>query len=122
MDGESISDHFGRSRCFIVFDVDGANVGDGTVRSNTYTAHARGQCDGEHGHHDQPHSHSHVVEALKDCTAVLCHGMGWRAAQDLNNNGITPLVIDGQVTPREAVELLIAGNLKPASGFCRCHQ
>ena len=50
IDGISISDPFGRSQCFIVFDVEGKNVGDATVRSNTHTAHAKGECEGEHGH------------------------------------------------------------------------
>jgi hypothetical protein len=31
-------------------------------------------------------------------------------------------VIDGEVTPLEAVEQFVAGNLKPASSFCKCHQ
>ena len=122
VDGVSISHHFGRSQCFIVFDVNGDEVGDSTVRPNTYTAHAKGECDGEHGHHDQPHSHSSIVAALKDCEAVLCYGMGWRAAEDLNNNGIKPFVIEGEVTPLDAVQQFVAGNLKPASGFCNCHQ
>jgi predicted Fe-Mo cluster-binding NifX family protein len=121
-DGVSISRHFGRSQCFIVFDVVGQNIGEKTVRSNTYTAHAKGECDGQHGHHDQPHSHSSIVAALQDCSAVLCYGMGWRAAEDLQKNGIQPFVIDGEVTPEEAVQKFAAGNLKPASGFCRCHQ
>ena len=121
-DGVSISHHFGRSQCFIVFDVDGTVIGDPVVRPNTYTAHARGECDGEHEHHDQPHNHSSIVEALRDCSAVLCHGMGWRAAEDLTRNGIKPFVIDGEMSPREAVLQFVAGSLKPAAGFCRCHQ
>lgn len=120
-DGVSISHHFGRSQCFIVFDVDGEDVGNRSVRPNTYTAHAKGECDGENGHHDQPHSHASIVAALQDCQAVLCYGMGWRAAEDLNKHGIKPFVIDGEVTPTEAVQRFVAGKLKPASGFCKCH-
>ncbi len=122
IDGVSISHHFGRSQCFIVFDVDGESVGESTIRPNTFTAHARGECDGEHGHHDQPHTHSNIVAALHDCSAVLCYGMGWRAAGDLGKNGIRPFVIDGKVTPPEAVQQFVAGKLKPASGFCQCHE
>lgn len=121
-DGLSISHHFGRSQCFMVFEVDGENIGKSTVRPNTFTAHAKGECDGGHGHHDEPHSHSAIVEALKDCDAVLCYGMGRRAAEDLNQNGIKPFVIDGEVTPREAVQQFVAGRLKRASGFGKCQQ
>jgi hypothetical protein len=31
-------------------------------------------------------------------------------------------VIDCDATPKEAVQQLVAGALKPASGFCRCHE
>lgn len=122
IDGVSISHHFGRSQCFIIFDVEGEKFGEPTVRPNSYTAHAKGECDGEADHGDQPHSHVSIVAALKDCSAVLCYGMGWRAAEDLHRNGIQPFVIDGEVTPKEAVQQFVAGNLKTASGFCKCHQ
>ena len=122
VDGVSISHHFGRSQCFIIFDVDGEKIGDPIVRFNTYTAHAKGECDGELAHHDQPHSHASIVAALQDCSVVLCYGMGWRAAEDLLRNEIRPLVIDGVVSPIEAVQQFVAGSLKPASGFCRCHE
>ncbi|MCU0961703.1 MAG: NifB/NifX family molybdenum-iron cluster-binding protein [Pirellulaceae bacterium] len=121
VDGVSISHHFGRSQCFIVFDVQGTEIGAPEVRPNTYTAHARGECDGAQGHHDQPHSHASIVAALQDCSAVLCYGMGWRAAEDLSRNGIKPFVIDGVVSPQEAVQQFVNGRLKPASGFCGCH-
>ena len=42
--------------------------------------------------------------------------------RNLNSNGFKPVVIDGEVTPLEAVQQFVGGNLKPASGFCRCHQ
>ncbi|TWU44317.1 Dinitrogenase iron-molybdenum cofactor [Novipirellula aureliae] len=121
-DGVSISQHFGRSKCFIVFDVQNKNVENETVRSNTHTAHAKGECDGHHNHeHNHEHSHADIAAALSDCTAVLCYGMGWRAAEALRDSGTEPFVIDGQITPREAVEQYVTGHLKPASDFCRCH-
>jgi len=82
LDGTTISPHFGRSQCFIIFDVQDEKVTGKEVRQNTFTAHAQGNCQGEH-EHDHQHSHSAIVEALRDCDAVLCYGMGWRAAQDL---------------------------------------
>jgi predicted Fe-Mo cluster-binding NifX family protein len=120
-DGVSISRHFGRSQCFLVFDVDGQQISQSTARANTFTAHRRGACDRKHGHHDQPHSHADIVAALKDCDAVLCYGMGWRAAEDLHKNGIKAFVIDGEVSPMEAVQQFVAGSLKPAAGFCQSH-
>ncbi len=119
-DGLSISRHFGRSRCFMVFDVQGADFTGPAVRDNTFTAHAQGECrEGEpHAHH---HGHGAIVEALRDCEAVLCYGMGWRAAEELKQNGIQALVVRGDLSPEQAVREFLAGNLGPAGAFCRCH-
>jgi predicted Fe-Mo cluster-binding NifX family protein len=121
-DGVSISQHFGRSRFFIVFEAADGKVAAGEVSDNTYTAHARGECkEGEH-HHDQPHSHAAIVEALRDCQVVLCGGMGWRAAQEFQANGIRAVVVDFSLSPEQAVQGLVDGTLKPNAGFCRCHE
>jgi len=120
-DGAAVSPHFGRSRCFIVFEaVDGRIVGR-EVRDNTYTAHARGECHGEGDHHhDQPHSHAEIIGALRDCQAVLCGGMGWRAAEELKANGIRPLVVDAARPAEEVVKDFLAGTLPARGSFCRC--
>ena len=121
-DGISISQHFGRSRCFLVFEVVDGKVAGGEVRDNTYTAYAKSECkEGEH-HHDQPHSHADIIAALHDCKVVLCGGMGWRAAEDLKANGIQPVMVDLALAPDQAVQDFVAGKLKPVSGFCRCHE
>ena len=87
-DGVSISEHFGRSRCFVVFDVEGSEIRDEIVRQNTFTAHARGECHGGQNDHSRSLSHADIVMALRDCQAVLCYGMGWRAAEELGKHGI----------------------------------
>jgi len=121
-DGVSISQHFGRSQCFIVFEVTDGKVAAGEVRDNTYTAHAKGECkEGEH-HHDQPHSHADIIAALHDCQVVLCGGMGWRAAEDLQANSIRPVMVDASLSPNQAAQGFLDGKLKPGSGFCRCHE
>jgi predicted Fe-Mo cluster-binding NifX family protein len=120
-DGTSISQHFGRCACFIIFEIENGKVLRKEVRSNTYTAHGRGDCHGG-GHGDRPHSHAAVVEALRDCQAVLCYGMGWRAAEELSQNGIQPLIIDGRRSPEEAVGLYLQGQLTPlGQEFCAGH-
>jgi len=120
-DGTSISRHFGQSACFIVFDVEDGKVTRREVRDNTYTAHAQGNCQG-HEHGDHHHSHSAIVDAFHDCEAILCLGMGWRAAQDMAANGIKPYVLEQECTPESAVTLFVEGRL-PGGGsdFCRCH-
>ncbi len=119
-DGVNISHHFGRSRCFLVFEIEDKQVVGRSQRDNTFTAHARGECqnDVEHSHH---HGHGAIVQALADCQAVLCYGMGWRAAEDLQQNGIQAFILPSEMSPEDAVNAYLAGNLGAAGGFCRGH-
>ena len=90
-----------------------------SVRDNTFTAHARGECQEgvEHNHH---HGHGAIVEALKDCEAVLCYGMGWRAAEDLKQNGIQAFIVPERDVARRGREQVSDGRSGGAGGFCRC--
>lgn len=118
-DGLSISRHFGRSRCFMIFEVADRQIVDRSVRANSFTAHARGECQEETHHH---HGHGELVAALKDCEVVLCRGMGWRAAEELKQQGIQAFVLNVELSPEEAVHAYLAGKVEPANGFCRCHE
>jgi predicted Fe-Mo cluster-binding NifX family protein len=122
MDGVSISQHFGRSSCFIVFEMENGKIKNREIRENTYTAFANENChSGVHA--DQPHSHSAIVGALGDCEAVLAYGMGWRAAEDLNGKGIQPFILGTECSPEEAVSRFLEGTLQPRDDeFCRCHE
>lgn len=123
-DGVAVSPHFGRSACFIVYEVANQKIVSRETRSNEYTAFAKGECRGaeEHTHHDEAHSHAGVVGALRDCVALLCGGMGRRAADELQANGIQPVVVGGDLTPDETVAAYLSGKLKGTTGFCQCHQ
>ena len=122
-DGVSISPHFGRSRSFIVFEVVGGRIANRELRPNSHTAHAQGKCDdgGEHDH-GQAHSHADIVKALSDCQVVLCHGMGWRAAEDLKRAGIQAFVLEIEASPDEAVQAFLSGEVKAGGPFCHCHE
>ncbi len=124
-DGESISPHFGRCAYFIIFDAEDGTVLRKELRQNTHTSHGTGNCHAG-GHGDQPHSHAALVHTLHDCQAALCYGMGWRAANDLRQNGIRPVIVDRKRSPEEAVALYVQGKLAPADReFCagqRPHQ
>lgn len=119
-DGVSISKHFGRSACFIVFEVKDGKIAGNEVRSNSYTAHAKGECKGHDQEQNHHHNHAGIITALKDCSAVLCYGMGWRAAEDLKQNNIQVCVLELECSPEDAVLAYIAGSLKSGEGFCRC--
>jgi predicted Fe-Mo cluster-binding NifX family protein len=122
-DGTHISPHFGRSSHFLVFDVENGKIVGRELRSNTFTAHARGECHGDGPHDHGAHSHASIVEALRDCRAVLCYGMGWRAAEALSQEGIQPYVLGESSTPEGAVALFLEGKLQSAGqGFCQCRE
>lgn len=122
-DGTRVSSHFGRSSCFLIFEIEGGKVVGREVRDNDFTAHAKGECKGE-THHDHPSdSHASIVEALRDCKAVICYGMGARAAEALNRQGIHPYILSERCTPEAAVGLFVEGKLgTPDQSFCRCHE
>jgi predicted Fe-Mo cluster-binding NifX family protein len=113
-DGESISEHFGRCAFFIIFDAEDGKVLRKELRKNTHTSHSQGKCHAG-GRGDQPHSHATLVQALQDCQAALCYGMGWRAADELKQNGIQPVILDARYSPEEAVAHYVQGKLAPAN-------
>jgi len=132
-DGVSISRHFGRSACFIVFHTDEGKVVKKEIRENRYSPHALGQCNAkgdEHGHHHdhahdhQHHAHSHtgLINALHDCDTVICCGMGFRAVEDLRGAGINPYIIETELTPDDAVQIFLSGELQPAKKYCDHHE
>jgi predicted Fe-Mo cluster-binding NifX family protein len=115
-DGAAIARHFGRCACFLVFQIENGQVVGRETRPNTFTAHAQGKCNHEHDH-----THGPIIQALQDCDLVLCYGMGWRAAQELQQNNIQVGILVEEMTPDEAIQRYLAGELTTGDGFCRCH-
>jgi len=118
-DGVTISHHFGRSRCFLIYEIEDKKIVGQSMRDNTFTAFARGECHHEAEPHVH-HGHEAAVQALADCEVILCYGMGWRAAEELKQNGIQAFVLPSEMPPEEDVRTYLAGNLPPAGEFCRC--
>lgn len=120
-DGRSISDHFGRATCFLVYEIDAGEIRGVETRACSCPTCSEHVCeimrvgDGSR----QLGDYREMVSTLSGCHLVLCRGMGWYAAQMLVRNGINPQVIRGELTPREAVEDYLTGRLTPAAGFCR---
>jgi predicted Fe-Mo cluster-binding NifX family protein len=124
-DGASISQHFGRSAVWLIFDVEDGKIAGKQIRPNSHSHHATHGCDGrdqaagEHSHNEGRHSHAGLISALHDCEVILCAGMGFRAAQDLKRNGIEPFVVGRDKTPEEAVAMYLRGELNSdAQSFC----
>lgn len=123
IDGKTISEHFGRSSWFIVFETENGKISGREVRSNAFTPHALGECRGEEEHHGaHGHSHAAVASALSDCKYLLCRGIGWRAVEDLKSKGIEPFILDNEYPPAVAVTLFLQGMLRSTGKSCRCHE
>ena len=122
-DGVAVSGHFGRSASFIVYEIQENKITNREIRPNQQTAFAKGQCHGDDSHgHGHAHGHGDVVDILKDCQAILCQGMGWRAAEELTAHGIQPLIVEEGLNCDEAVASYIRGDIKKTGAFCSCHE
>ncbi|MHB8973066.1 MAG: NifB/NifX family molybdenum-iron cluster-binding protein [Pirellulaceae bacterium] len=121
-DGVSVSQHFGRTSQFSIYEVEHDEIQAEELRDNIGTVGDEGDCEAHHAYQNRVHDYGQMIAALEDCRVVLCRGMGVRAAVALVRRGINPLVIAGDMSPRQAAEQYIAGTLQPASGFCRCQK
>lgn len=122
IDGVSVSQHFGQSKGFIVFEVEGANVRNREFRTNNHTPHAQGLCNHEGSHQHGTHSHANILELLHDCKVVLCGGMGAGAAQALQAHGIQPVILGAASSAEEAASAYVNGTLPTsATGLCGCN-
>lgn len=106
-DGKIISSHFGRTRGFVIFEIENGEIKDRKYIPNTFTGHARGSHHLGTHHYD---SHAAIIENLKDCKAVISHGMGRRLYDDLTSAGVEVYVTNETDVDR-AVELYIKGEL-----------
>ena len=88
-DGTTISTHFGKTRGFVVYEVDGREMTNRSYVENTFTGHARGLSGAGH----VADRHGPILEALKDCRAVIAHGMGRRIYDDLRAAGIEAFIV-----------------------------
>jgi predicted Fe-Mo cluster-binding NifX family protein len=122
MDGILVSQHFGQSKGFVVFETNGADVGSREFRTNNHTPHAQGLCNHDGAHEHATHSHGNILELLKDCTVVLCGGMGGGAAQALRSHGIEPIILATPSSADEAAAAYLNGTLTTSqTGLCNCH-
>ncbi len=108
-DGEMVSGHFGRSRKFLVYEVEGGRVAGRSVMENA----------GPNGEH----SHGGVLEALAGCDVVIAQRMGDGMAQALGRRGVKRVNAGRARTAEEAVRLYLEGELasEPAGGCGHGH-
>lgn len=113
VDGTSVSKHFGQSRGFVVFDVDGNVIKGSELRNGSSTPHDEGLC------HGQPQGG--IAAMLAGCEVLLCGGMGAGAANAIRQLGLNPVLVPGVASAQEAVTLFIEGKVDPNAATCSCH-
>jgi predicted Fe-Mo cluster-binding NifX family protein len=108
-DGEMVSGHFGRSRRFLVFEVEGGRVVGRTAKENEGP-------DGEH-------SHGRVLRALEGCDVVIAARMGDGMARALEARGVKRVNAGHARKAEEAVQAYLRGELEaePAGGCGHGH-
>ena len=109
-DGQTISAHFGRARHYAVLTVENDQIvarelrdklGHGQFSANEDHGHEHGA-----GHGTDPASHdrhTRMADAISDCEAVLCGGMGRGAYMSMQRLGVTPVVTDETDVDRAAL-------------------
>ena len=119
-DGTLISEHFGRSAGFLIFETENGKIKNRRLKSNVGKhSHARGE-------HKDPstgvHSHDHagILTTLEGCETVICAGMGHGAAEALKGRGMQ-IVFAAPGPADETVAAYLGGKLSAKeAGFCRC--
>jgi predicted Fe-Mo cluster-binding NifX family protein len=113
-DGDNqIAAHFGQARGFEIIEVSDGQVGKRTFLENTFTGHARGLHNPGGGHHHEhaQNKHEGFLEALRDCSVVISHGMGKGAYQHLQNAG-KQVFITSEKEIDKALKLYLEGKLE----------
>jgi len=103
-DGKTISRHFGRARYYLVVEVENGEIQNRDMREKL----GHNQFANQGHHHEEGHEHgtghgmnagshrkhSQMAEAISDCEAVICGGMGMGAYQSMQSFDIKPIVTD----------------------------
>ena len=101
-DGKTISQHFGRAPYYMVLTVEDGKIVKHEMRDKL--SHAQFQSEG-HDHHEEAggrhgygpaadNRHGRMAEAITDCEALLCRGMGRGAYENMKVRNIRPVVTD----------------------------
>jgi predicted Fe-Mo cluster-binding NifX family protein len=116
-DGNSISQHFGRARYYLIATVEEGKIIDRELREKLGHAHFVNephpveQPGQPHGMDAASHNkHLQMAEAIADCEALLCRGMGMGAYESMKMRGIRPIVTD-IASIDEAVMAYVTGSI-----------
>ena len=119
-DGTSISEHFGRSAAFLIFEIEGGQIKSRRLKSNAGKhSHPRGECK-DPANDAHSHDHAGILTTLEGCETVICAGLGHRAAEALKGRG-KQIVFAAPGSAEETVADYLRGKLsRKEAAFCRC--
>ncbi len=118
-DNLNISSHFGRTKGFVICEMDNDKIIKKEFKQNTFTGHAQGlHHDNKHGHGN--HSHNGIFNAIGDCEIVIAGGMGRRLYDDFEKNNIKVFVTK-EKNIDNALKLFMNNNLENNSDECCNH-
>ena len=116
-DGNTISQHFGRAPYYLVATVENGRIVHRELREKLGHAHFRNEPHPEekpgqpHGMDPISHNkHLQMSEAITDCAALICRGMGMGAYESMKARGIRP-VVTAIASIDEAVLAYIDGSI-----------
>ena len=110
-DGKTISQHFGRALQYAVLTIENGAIVQRELRAKLAHQHFANESH-DHGHEPgQPHGfdpasqsrHAQMSEAIADCEALLCRGMGTGAYESMKARGIRPIVTDVEAIDEAAL-------------------
>lgn len=116
-EGTTISQHFGRAAYYQVVTVEDGKIVSHELREKLghsqfiNEVHVEGDPNQPHGMDPASHDkHLRMVEAITDCEALLCRGMGRGAYESMQARGIKPIVTDIALID-DAVKAYIEGKI-----------
>jgi predicted Fe-Mo cluster-binding NifX family protein len=100
-DGKTISQHFGRAPYYLVVTIENGQIVNREMRDKLSHVHFANEPH-EEAKPGQPHGfdpaaqnrHGQMAEAIADCQALLCGGMGRGAYESMRTRGIKPVVTE----------------------------
>lgn len=116
-DGKSICAHFGRASYYLVVEVDEQKEISREMREKMGHSHFQSSHDHEdhssegHGFSPQAQSrHASMLDAISDCSVVVCGGMGRGAVQSIQASG-KDLRLTNVSDINQALKLFLENNL-----------
>ncbi len=100
-DGKTISQHFGRAPYYLVLTIEEGKIVQRELREKL--GHNQFHASEQHEEHHTPghgmdnashNKHSSMANAISDCKALLCGGMGMGAYDSMRRLNIQPIVTD----------------------------